>query len=100
MAPGKRLQVMLRPEVYDIVKELADEDKLSNSKTMSILVEQALVSRSLWDAKTRKRIPKEVQSDPHFRSVGKIDLLDGLPENVDIKTYHKNQQPELKLDPE
>lgn len=107
MAASKRIQVMLRPEVYEIVKELAEEDNLSDSKTISILVEQALVERSLWDSRTRQRMPKEVTDDPHFKSVNRTDILADLPEGVQVETVmtkNTNQQPQseptIELDDE
>lgn len=101
MAAGKRVQVMLRPEIYSIIEDLRDEDNLSDSKICSILIEQALVERSLWDKDTRKRIPKEATDDASFKSVTKTDILDGieLPPNVTVQTTTKHERPQTE-DPE
>ena len=98
MAAGKRVQVMLRPEIWEIVEELRDEDNLSDSKICAILIEQALVNRALWDKKTRQRLPADTGSDPASKSLNKTDILEGieLPEGVTVQTTTKHQQPETE----
>lgn len=44
----KREAVQLRPEVHRIVCKTADEINLSKSKTISLLVEDALINRGLY----------------------------------------------------
>lgn len=103
MAPSKRVQVMLRPEVYEIVNDLAEQDNITLSKTCGILVEAALAQRSLWDATTRKRIKPEMTQDPHYRSVNKTDILDSVPENRTTELVTKKAEPltnDTELDPE
>ena len=87
---------MLRNEVYEIVQDLAVQDNISVSKAAGILVEAALAHRSLWDQKTRKRIPAGMTKDPSFMSVTKADMLDGLPENVSTELVQKNAEPVTK----
>ena len=87
---------MLRTEVYEIVQDLAVQDNISVSKAAGILVEAALANRSLWDQKTRKRIPAGMTKDPSFMSVTKADMLDRLPENVSTELVQKNTVPVTK----
>ena len=89
---------MLRPEVFEIVQDLADADNISVSKTCGILVEAALAHRSLWDATTRKRIPQEMTKDPSFRSVTRADILDVIPEEKTVELVQKNAEPLTKTD--
>ena len=94
---------MLRPEILEIVQELAEDDNLPLSRTCGILIEQALVSRALWDNKTRKRIPKEATEDPHYKSVTKNDIIDSLPDGVETELVTKKAEPlenDIDLDPE
>ena len=103
MAPSKRFQVMLRPEIAEIVEDLAEQDNLSASKVCGILIEAALAQRSLWDRETRKRIPSDLGSDPHSKSVNREDIFESLPPTVVAeKVMTKTKQPEqdLNLDPE
>lgn len=89
---------MLRPEVYEIVSDLAEADNISVSKTAGILVEAALANRSLWDQKTRKRIKPEMMKDASFSSVTRADMLDGLPENVSAELVQKSTVPATKTE--
>lgn len=94
---------MLRPEVFEIVQDLADADNISVSKTCGILVEAALANRSLWDASTRKRIKPEMTQDPTFRSVTRTDILDVVPETRTTELVTEKQEPkteESELDDE
>ena len=94
---------MLRPEVYEIVNDLAEQDNITLSKTCGILVEAALAQRSLWDATTRKRIKPEMLDDPHYKSVTKSDILDVVPEGRKTELVTKKAEPltkDTELDPE
>ena len=49
MATTQRVQVLLRPTVLEIVKDIGEQEDLTLSKTVSMLVEEALISRGLFD---------------------------------------------------
>ena len=72
MPSSPRVQVLLRPDVYEIVKELSEEENITLSKVCGLLVEQALVNRGLWDKK-RKIKPS---MSPDAKSLHRLDVLD------------------------
>lgn len=45
----QRIQVLLRPKVLELVKDLAAEEGLTNSKMVAQLVEEALANRGTFD---------------------------------------------------
>ena len=45
----KREAVQLRPEVHNLILQLATETSLSKSKVLSLLVEEALKARGMYD---------------------------------------------------
>lgn len=48
---SQRIQVLLRQQVLELVKELSEETDLTLSKTVAQLVEEALEARGLYDSK-------------------------------------------------
>ena len=48
-SPTKRIQVLLRPRVLEVVEDLSEKEDFTLSKTVSMLVEEALISRGLFD---------------------------------------------------
>ena len=50
-----RIQVLLRPNVYALVKQKSEESGVTLSKTVSQLVELALESEGSFDRKTQAR---------------------------------------------
>ena len=69
---------MLRPGLYEVVQELAEEDNLPISRVCGYLIEQALVNRGLWDEKLRERIAQGdvVEKSPATASFNKLDLVE------------------------
>ena len=59
--PVQRVQVLLRPRVLEAIKELSAEEDLTLSKTCSMLVEEALISRGLFNKTTRRKEREEAQ---------------------------------------
>ena len=96
---------MLRPEVFEIVQDLALADNITMSKTCGILVEAALAQRSLWDQNTRSRIKPEMTEDATYKSVTREDIIESVPETHTKELVQKNTVPstkteDLDLDPE
>lgn len=52
---AQRIQVLLREEVTSIVKDLSSDSRLTLSKMVAVLVEEALEARGLYDPKAFKR---------------------------------------------
>jgi DUF1009 family protein len=47
MSPAQRIQCLLKPKVLEIVKQLSDELDLTLSKTVALLVYEALEARGI-----------------------------------------------------
>ena len=77
----KRVGFIPRDEVMKIIDELSMENNLSNSKIISILVEEALSVRGIFNKKKGKATPShlKIQENSDDLSAGDIDL----------KTYKK-----------
>lgn len=59
--PSQRVQVLLKPTVLDIVKDLASEEDLTLSKTVALLVHEALEARGLYSRpKQRTHVPQPI----------------------------------------
>jgi hypothetical protein len=65
MAPAQRIQVLLKPDVLDTVKDLTEELDLTLSKTCSFLIEEALEARGKYSTKRRTSsvIPDDLPKD-------------------------------------
>ena len=48
----KRVQVLLRPEVLEIIETLSNKDGLALSKTCALLIEEMLEAKGLLDRST------------------------------------------------
>ena len=77
----KRVGFIPREEVMKIIDKLSIENNLSNSKIISILVEEALSVRGIFDKKNGKVIKSYLKIE---------DNSDGLSEDsIDLQTYKK-----------
>ena len=77
----KRVGFIPREEVMKIIDKLSIENNLSNSKIISILVEEALSVRGIFNKKNGKVIKSYLKIE---------DNLDGLSEDsIDLQTYKK-----------
>ena len=77
----KRVGFIPREEVMKIINELSMENNLSNSKIISILVEEALSIRGIFN----KQKGKATQSLAMIEE-NSDDLSEG---NIDLQTYKK-----------
>ena len=73
----KRVGFIPREEVMKIINELSMENNLSNSKIISILVEEARSVRGIFNKKKGKTTPSYLKSEEHSDdlSAGDIDFL-------------------------
>ena len=93
MPSSPRVQVLLRPDVYEIVKELSEEENITLSKVCGLLVEQALVNRGLWDKKRRIK----PSMDPDAKSLHRLDVFETkVPEPKDPEPTELDPE-DLKL---
>ena len=73
MAVSKRVQVLLRDRVHEIVHAIAEDENLSMSRVCSLLVEEALITRGAF-SKT-SHIRDVLPSDPARDSLMRKDSL-------------------------
>ena len=77
----KRVGFIPREEVMKIINELSMENNLSNSKIISILVEEALSVRGIFNKKKGKATSSYLKIEGNS---------DGLSEDsIDLQTYKK-----------
>ena len=77
----KRVGFIPREEVMIIIDKLSIENNLSNSKIISILVEEALSVRGIFNKKNGKVIKSYLKIDDNS------DDLSG--DSIDLQTYKK-----------
>ena len=98
MAPSKRIQVMLRPEIAEIVEDMVEQYS-SASKVCSMLVEFALAQKGYWDPVARQRITPDSTPQPTSSN----ELFESLPSSVvaeTVMTKTKQPQPDPEITPE
>ncbi len=71
----RRIGFIPRSEVLDLINKLSYESNLSNSKIISILVEEALYKRGMFSIKTGKVLEKENKDFENIKQV-KINNVD------------------------
>lgn len=74
----KREAVQLRPEVHNLVLQLSAETSLSKSKVISLLVEEALKARGMYDGPAlsphAKALPTELLDKIHTEAGEKLSV--------------------------
>ena len=109
----KRVGFIPREDVIKIIDKLSIDNNLSNSKIISILVEEALTNRGLFDLSSKDKISKGIHNNMTLKSIfsnsiensgilkdtqldNKEDESDELflvrklkNDNFDFKTYEK-----------
>ena len=88
----KRVGFIPRNEVIEIIDRLGKENNLSNSKIISILVEEALYTRGLFNKKNIKEdfFYKKIDNDSKQFSNDKYDFKDN--DQFSISTNLNNHQ--------
>ena len=83
----KRVGFIPREDVMRIIDKLSIENNLSNSKIISILVEEALSVRGLFNKKKGKASPSFQLPEPHSQNLSdnSADFIDKSEPSIDTK---------------
>ena len=83
----KRVGFIPREDVMRIIDKLSIENNLSNSKIISILVEEALSKRGIFNKNNGKATPSFQLSESHSQnlSYNSADFIDKLQPSIDTK---------------
>ena len=83
----KRVGFIPREDVMRIIDKLSIENNLSNSKIISILVEEALSVRGLFNKKKGKASPSFQLPEPHSQNLSdnSADFVDKSEPSIDTK---------------
>ena len=81
----KRVGFIPREDVMIIIDKLSIENNLSNSKIISILVEEALSIRGIFDKKNGKATKSYRRNINHFQKTSDIsaDFIDNAKHSID-----------------
>ena len=111
----KRVGFIPREDVMRIIEKLSTENNLSNSKIISILVEEALSTRGIFNKKNGKatksyqpnnydsqhisansenildnaKLSSDTKLGNHFNSSNSTHIIEANQEPFDLKTYKK-----------
>ena len=83
----KRVGFIPREDVMRIIDKLSIENNLSNSKIISILVEEALFNRGMFNTKNCKVTQSNNISSYHSKNLSdnSADLIDNTKSSIDTK---------------
>ena len=83
----KRVGFIPREDVMRIIDKLSIENNLSNSKIISILVEEALSVRGIFNKNNGKATPTFVMPEDHSQNLSdnSADLIDKSESSLDTK---------------
>ena len=82
----KRIGFIPREDVMRIIEKLSIENNLSNSKIISILVEEALSIRGIFNKKNGKAIPSyQMNNNSRKLSDNSGDVIDNAKISIDTK---------------
>ena len=96
----KRVGFIPREDVMKIIDKLSVENNLSNSKIISILVEEALSIRGIFNKNNGKATPSFQIADDHLQSVSdnSADFIDKSETSIDTKLVnHLNPSNSINL---
>ncbi len=80
-SPRKRIGFLPRTQVQQIIDQICEEENLSQSKVVGILVEEALVARGIFDPK----IAKDFEANPNWKAQAKsLMKRDSTESPIDI----------------
>ena len=90
----KRVGFIPREDVMRIINKLSIENNLSNSKIISILVEEALSMRGIFDKKNGKvnHLYQSIEDDIQNLSENSADSIDNANFSIDTKLVN-NENP-------
>jgi len=75
-SPRKRIGFLPRTQVQTIIDRLAEEEALSQSKVVGILVEEALQARGIFDPSIGKSFEANPNWKPQAKSLMKKDITE------------------------
>ena len=83
----KRVGFIPREDVMRIIDKLSIENNLSNSKIISILVEEALSIRGIFNKNNGKATPSFQMPEDHLQnsSDNSVDFIDKLEPSIDTR---------------
>ena len=83
----KRVGFIPREDVMRIIEKLSTENNLSNSKIISILVEEALSIRGIFNKNNGKATPSFQLPEPHSQNLydNSADFIDKSEPSIDTK---------------
>ena len=83
----KRVGFIPRGDVMEIIDKLSRENNLSNSKIISILVEEALSIRGILNIKNGKATKsyEGIKDDSPIISIDSVDYIDNTKLSIDTK---------------
>ena len=83
----KRIVFIPREDVMKIIEKLSIENNLSNSKIISILVEEALSIRGIFNKNNGKANPSFQKSEAHSKNLSDnfADFIDKSEPSIDTK---------------
>ena len=86
----KRVGFIPREDVMRIIDKLSIENNLSNSKIISILVEEALSMRGIFNKNNGKANPSFQLSEDHSQNLSdnSADFIDKAEPSIDTKLIH------------
>ena len=82
----KRVGFIPREDVFEIIEKLSTENNLSNSKIISILVEEALSIRGIINKKTGKVTKSYLEIRDYSDNLNKYSTENEINENLTINS--------------
>lgn len=98
---SKRVQVVLRSKVLEILEGISADENLSMSKVCSLLIEEALLARGVFSKTShiREHLPPSPERDSVMRRDSLVKAAEDLGLNVETAyTKTETQDPELEDD--
>ena len=95
----KRVGFIPREDVMKIIDKLSIENNLSNSKIISILVEEALSIRGIFNKKTGKetKLYRLIKADSNEKYEDSVDLKDNEKFTINDKLVNHTNPSEVTL---
>ena len=88
----KRVGFIPREDVMKIIDKLSTESNLSNSKIISILVEEALSIRGIFNKKKGKATKSNIEKNDYVIDISEDSIDFKNNENLTINTKIENQK--------
>lgn len=80
--PKKRIQVLLRDRVYEIVEALSGDENLPMSKVCSMLIEESLMARGEFSKSRPADTPGFIPKGVEMKVVAKQDPIENARESL------------------